>query len=270
MDILLKPFPVEESWEAFFRIAIGISVFIFLFLVVFEPFGISTIEHNKWFYCFGFALVGLIGMLVFEWLLDVIFQLKRIPEKYTFWKWILYMMGMIFIISLANFIFARLVFFGDINWQLFPAMIKGTVAIGIFPIIFLGGAALLGIERKYQVISEEINHYPQDDKINEENILSIFNIPVNRIRYVEALQNYVKIGHITDTGTFAERTERSTLKNIIDQVQNSSLLKCHRSFLVNKDAITKTTGNAQGLQLLMSDCDKVIPVSRSYVKQFRR
>ncbi|NNF33978.1 MAG: LytTR family transcriptional regulator [Saprospiraceae bacterium] len=268
-DFLNKPFPVEESKGAFFRLVGAISVFIFLFLGIFEPFGINTVEEGKWLICFGFGIVAFVTMVVFESILDMVFKLKRIPENYTFWKWIFYMTGMMLAISLTNFLFSRMVLFGSMDWELFPAMLKGTLAIGIFPIIFMGGVALLRTERKYQDISHQINSTnPKKHNIKDDG-LSIFNISVNDVLYIEALQNYIRIGHKTPDGTFAERTERSTLKGIIDQVEGSSVVRCHRSFLVNTEAIVSTSGNAQGLQLQLKGCDKKIPVSRSYVPAFR-
>jgi len=267
-DFLNKPFPVEESKAAFFRLVGAISLFIFLFLGIFEPFGINTVEEGKWMICFGFGVVAFLTMVAFEYLLDMVFKLKRKPEEYTFWKWILYMTGMMLAISLTNFLFSRSLF-GSMDWSLFPAMLKGTLAIGIFPLIFIGGAALLRTERKYQDISHQINSSPPKKHNIKDDHLSIFNISLNDVLYVEALQNYIRIGYKAPDGTFAERTERSTLKSIIDQIQGSSVVRCHRSFLVNTEAILSTSGNAQGLQLTLKGFNKIIPVSRSYVPAFR-
>jgi hypothetical protein len=268
IEILNKPFPVEESKGSFYRLIFFISLFIILFLGVFEPFGIHTLEENKWWICLGFGITAFVTMMAFEYLMDVLFKLKRVQEKYTFWKWILYMIGMMLAISLTNFLFSRSLF-GSMDWSLFPVMLRGTVAIGIFPVIFMGAVALVKTERKYQNISRQINEMPVSPHNTKDDDLNIFDISVNDVLYVEALQNYVRIGHITPEGTFAERTERATMKKIMDQVEGSSIVKCHRSFLVNTEAIIHTSGNAQGLQLKLNQCDKIIPVSRSFVPVFR-
>ncbi|KGE85150.1 MAG: hypothetical protein ACE362_13295 [Phaeodactylibacter xiamenensis] len=46
-QFLQKPFPETESWTKYFRNIAFISLFVALFLYVFEPFGISTIESGK-------------------------------------------------------------------------------------------------------------------------------------------------------------------------------------------------------------------------------
>ena len=99
--------------------------------------------------------------------------------------------------------------------------------------------------------------------------MNLFDIPVKQIKYIEALQNYVTIGFINREGQLQKQTERATLKSILATTKESSILRTHRSFLVNQQAIINTVGNSQGLLLTLSDCDKKIPVSRSYVPAFK-
>lgn len=70
-------------------------------------------------------------------------------------------------------------------------------------------------------------------------------------------------------GQFKKITERATIKNIEEATSGSPVVKSHRSFLVNVNDIINISGNAQGLLLELSDCDRSIPVSRSYVDLFR-
>lgn len=136
-------------------------------------------------------------------------------------------------------------------------MIRATYFIGIFPIVGLGVFALLKQERKYQHIADEINRaetYPTN--VKQANDPAIFDIPSGRIRYIEAMQNYIKIGHINSDGQLRERTERATLKSISNEGLGNAILRCHRSFLVNRESIISTSGNAQGLLLSLSDCEK--------------
>ncbi len=270
IQILKKPFPENESFASFLRLVAGISVFIASFLYIFSPHDMSNLESGKFLICLGFGLVAFVSMTLYELSITRLFRLKAKGENFTYAKWILNMIGMMFTISLANFLYIRLVYFGYINWEFFPNMIHGTFTIGILPIIIVGAYTLMRQERKYQNIAAEMNEKVKDKlpTLNT-NDLSVFDIPVNQIRYVEALQNYVKIGYLNDKNQLQEQTERATLKNISDQVQDSSILKCHRSYLVNQNAIVSSSGNAQGLLLSLSDCDKEIPVSRSYVATFR-
>lgn len=141
--------------------------------------------------------------------------------------------------------------------------------IGILPVTLLGAWLLSQQEKKYQGIANEINQTTPSQSNSSADGISIFDIPIHQIKYIEALQNYIKIGYLNDQNELKIQTERLTLKEVIGKTEGSPITKCHRSFLVNKEAIISISGNAQGLLLSLTDCDKTIPVSRSFVPQFR-
>lgn len=268
--ILNKPFPEQESRFGLVKITAIISLFVTFFLYIFQPFGISTLKSDKFLICLGFGGMTFIAAVIFEFIVGRVFKLKGKLENWTFGKWILYNLGVMLTISLANFLFARILLFGFIEWALLPQMVYGTFMIGIIPITVLGGLSLGLQERKYMNIAENINQ--QKSGIPGETLKdnrSLFGIPINHIKYVEALQNYVYIAHIDSEGQFKKTTERATLKHILKESSGSSIIKAHRSFLVNEGAIISITGNAQGLLLELSNSDRKIPVSRSYVSVFR-
>jgi len=271
IEFLKKPFPQEESRLDTLKIIIGISVFVTLFLYIFQPFDMSQMESGQFLICLCFGAMTFIASVIYEFGIIQVLNLKKDHSKFTFGKWIIYVIGIMLCISLANFLFVRLMFFDDIRWYLFHYTVRGTFAVGIFPVVVLGGLALLRQEKKYQGIADEMNrktttNAPAKHQVDQ----SMFDIPIHQIRYVEALQNYVKIGYINTEGQLTSQTERATLKRALDEVQGSFIVKCHRSFLVNQEAIISTAGNAQGLQLTLADCEKIIPVSRSYVAAFRK
>jgi len=269
--ILKKPFPEGENRFFYYKYLIVLSLFVAFFLYIFQPFGISTVESNKFLICLGFGSMTFLGASIYELSVGQLLKLISNGVNWTFGKWILNNLGIMLFISLANFLFIRLFHFGSIVWELFPPMLYGTFMVGIIPVVGLGAFILQRQEKKYQGIAEEINQKAAPNLgIQNEADLSIFDIPTFRIKYIEALQNYVKIGYINAAGKLKEQTERATLKAIMEEGKGSPITKCHRSFLVNKEAIISISGNAQGLLLTLSDCEKAIPVSRNYVADFRK
>lgn len=269
IEFLKKPYPEDEDRYAYFNYLLAISLFVAFFLFVFEPFGLSDLESHKLLICLGFGAMTFLGSVVYELTVGKLLSILGVRENWTFGKWLLNNLGIMFFISLANFLFVRLTLFGFIQWELFPVMLYGTLMIGLIPFTVLGGLSLLKQERKYQDIAQEINQKKTATSAPPSSEIGVFDIPVYQIKYVEALQNYIKIGYVDEEGKLQEQTERSTLKGVLELTEGSAIVKCHRSFLVNKDAVTSTAGNAQGLLLSLSDCDKVIPVSRSCVADFR-
>jgi len=265
---LHRPFPPTENWIDRIKLAIGISLFVTFFLFIFEPFGLSNIKEHKFWICLGFGATTLFASLFFEIIIVSILGLYEYPQSFTFGKWVLHAIGMILTISIANFMFEGWLQ-GNLNWRYFPQMIYATFAIGIFPTVVLGSLSMLRQERKYQEIASEIIVRKEEAKETSSEEKMIGDISVSSMRYIESYQNYIKIGYIDSESILKESMKRSTLKSLQSELEGTSIVKCHRSFLVNRSTIISVSGNAQGLLLTLSDCDKQIPVSRSFVSSFR-
>lgn len=263
-----KPFP-EESWSSYIKKLIVLSLFVAFFLYVFKPFGLDTLESDRLLICLGFGSMTLVGALTYELSIGQLLRLMGYHKNWIFGKWIVNTLATTLFISLANFIFARLILIGYIDWALFPTMLYSTVMIGILPVTILGAWLLSQQEKKYQSIASEIGQVNLSPTQSSNAGISVFDIPIPQIKYIEALQNYVKIAYLNDQRELKIQTERLTLKEVIAKTEGSSLTKCHRSFVVNKETIMSVSGNAQGLLLSLTNCDKTIPVSRSFVPQFR-
>ena len=59
-----------------------------------------------------------------------------------------------------------------------------------------------------------------------------------------------------------EITEFFNLKNIESQLDNTLVVRCHRSFMVNINAITHVEGNTNGYRLSIRDTEVTVPISR--------
>lgn len=268
-ELLNRPFPEEDSWAVYLWNILLISGFVAGFLYLFQPFGIHAIESHKLLICLGFGAMTFLASLLFDQLNSLIKRLRNSNRTFTFGHWIIQTIGLVFTISLANFFYARSLF-GTLRWEFLPSMIYSTFAIGIFPLFFMGALALIRAERKYQHVADTINQRPpRTNSTSYSAEEQLYSIPKGQIRYVEALQNYVKIGYVSAEGDLIEQTERATLKSVLALVGKGPIVRCHRSYLVNQEAITSTAGNAQGLLLSLRDCEKKIPVSRSYVSIFK-
>lgn len=80
--------------------------------------------------------------------------------------------------------------------------------------------------------------------------------------YIESSHNYSTVFWKTDNG-LEKKILRVYLKNIETQLNNSFIVRCHRSYIVNINAITHVTGNTNGYKLSLEGTDVTIPVSRA-------
>ena len=84
--------------------------------------------------------------------------------------------------------------------------------------------------------------------------------------YIEADDNYATLHWRSDKG-LEKKMLRVNLKSIETQLNNTYIIRCHRSFMVNINAITHVRGNTNGYKLDLRDTDLTIPVSRSKGKE---
>ena len=84
--------------------------------------------------------------------------------------------------------------------------------------------------------------------------------------FVEADDNYSTVVWKNGHGV-QKKLLRANLKNIESQMDPSLAIRCHRSYLVNINAISNITGNTNGYKLQILDTEFFIPVSRPKGKE---
>lgn len=84
--------------------------------------------------------------------------------------------------------------------------------------------------------------------------------------FIEADDNYSTIVWKNGQG-IQKKLLRANLKSIEGQINNSFAIRCHRSYIVNVNAISNITGNTNGYKLQILDTDVFIPVSRPKGKE---
>ena len=56
------------------------------------------------------------------------------------------------------------------------------------------------------------------------------------------------------------------MKSLEENLKNHpAFLRVHRSYIVNKNKIAKSTGNVQGISLFFENTDETVPVSRKFI-----
>ena len=82
--------------------------------------------------------------------------------------------------------------------------------------------------------------------------------------YLESADNYVCIWYM-NKGALTKFMLRNSLKHIEDQLADTHLLRCHRSYMVNFDLVKVVRRDKEGLFLeLDNDHAPDIPISKTY------
>jgi DNA-binding LytR/AlgR family response regulator len=272
--ILEKPYPLTESTAARWRMCIGFSVFVFLFLYGFQPFGLDETHINLPALTAGYALVCFVLMVVLNILLVPLLPGLFRENSWTTGRQIFWTLVNIACIGLGNAIFTQLAFEHAVQFHDLIRFEIYTLSIGLFPVAASAVLNQIRLERRYRLASEQLNQSLHPEKsINAKDDIVItlssdtqgefLQLAAEQLMYVQAADNYAEAVY-SEAGQVQKMLLRTTLKRVEAELAgHSQFWRCHKSFLVNKQLVVHTSGNAQGYKLHLLETGMAIPVSRS-------
>jgi len=276
-EYLQQPYPLfENRW----RIIVSISLFIALFILVFQPFGISnyTGEYKHLFES-GYGVVTLIVLIIDLFVFPLFLEEWFISQKWTVLKQMIWQFWILFSIGLGNFLYSSIFLQFTNGFHAFLIYQFYTLVVGILPILILTILHQNSLLSENLKLANEMNgnltgfnvlHVPDEKvRISAENNKDKIEINQSDFIYIGSTGNYIQVFYLVKN-ELKSVLLRNTLKQIEEQVKDCpAIIKCHRAFLVNKDKILRVKGNSQGLRLVLKDTSDEIPVSRNYSKSLR-
>ncbi|MBC8193106.1 MAG: LytTR family transcriptional regulator [Candidatus Marinimicrobia bacterium] len=269
-----RPYPLVSRFRDQLLISISFGLFIFLFLRFFQPFGLGNMDVNKSLYVLGFGLITTLVMLANYTLTPRIIPGFFDADRWTVGKDILYGLWIIISIALFNY-----VYHGKVGGQSFePSAILSfiiiTASVGAFPLTIMVFINELYLNDRHQKNASKITQQiesgilahqfetKQKKLIIGDSESDAMELEVEELIFVQASDNYVHV-HYLENEKIATRLVRTTMKNIETQLSEfPDMKRCHRSYMVNRQKISKITGNARAYSIHFSMCDDRIPVSR--------
>lgn len=241
------------------------------FLLAFQPFGVNNYDPSQ-----KINIQLLIGIGVFtavNILLMTLYEFGLVPAiwRRSTRKTLAFRLLLLWLIlGTSTFLtYNWLGNFHDWYWLSYLGFIRD---IGMMLIIPVTGILLYFNQRQAQQQVEYLLQQSPKALLSEQIICLLaengkdqFCIQQEHLLLLEAQDNYVAIFHL-DQGQVKKVLIRSSLKKLEEQIKETSLLRCHRSYIVNTIHIQKVKGNAHQLQLSIEYFPQKIPVSRSYVQ----
>ena len=282
-SFLNAPFPVNASYKVAFWRALGVSFFVSLFLVFFQPFGLSLIEGKyRLLIIASFGLPSFPVILISSIIAVYVFRRYDWEKHWKIWHEILLTMSIPLLIGLANYGNGCLVLDWQFSWKHLLLMEFETMLVGYFPIVGAISMNWMFMLRKHQklatlfdlrVTNSPSTKAPDDREIilEGENKQETVHLNANELLFIKAEGNYVDVVTMNQEGRSGNHLLRNSLRAIETQLNpwNASIVRCHRSYLVNCNRINQVKGNAQGLILTFDFAGQEVPVSRKYVSCFR-
>jgi len=257
------------------------GMMIFLVLMLFHPFGLNQIIGSKKYLIeFGFGFITFAIMTINSKFLPKLFPAIFCEENWTIYKEILFTLFSITIISIANVIYLYMIGFIRLSVPFIVLSIFYTLLVAVFPVFLLTILKYNKILRTNLKDADEIN-FAIDESEKSQLSDDIFNfqglsendkitIPSDTILYIQSQRNYLQFFYTKD-GKCKSKLIRATMKELEESTNSfEHLQRCHRSFIVNINCISKIDGDSLGYNLHLDNCENQIPVSRSYTKIFKQ
>lgn len=281
LKILQQPYPFGEKSNIRLLIqSIGEGTFIALFLIFFQPFGVSEWQDpNKNLYLAGYGLITALCGIILRFSVFKTFPKYHSEATWNVGKEILSIMMLILMIAAGNVVYSNLIFNLENGISSFFWMLLAVMIIGIFPATF--GVMLNYIVqlKKYNqpiIVHHQTPEITLAEKVSEnkvqnsallkliaENDKDSIELSTESLYFIESSDNYSTI-YYEKQGKLQKELLRSSLTRLESQIPSENIVRCHRSFIVNLDKVEKVTGNAQGYKLHLEALELLVPVARKY------
>ena len=281
LRILIQKYPAPIPVLKNLIIAVLTGVFIALFLLYFEPFNFHlNTDGKKVFHMFFFGCITTFVLLLFLYVFPLLLPNLFSDKNWKLGYQVIFYMLILIVIAIFISIYSNYVNSIPFGLDSYWLILSRTFVLGILPITFITffdyylkvkfnldlASNILKNKKEFLKDSKEVTHQILTDLKNE-----TFSFSENDFIYAIADGNYTDISYL-DENTLKKVTYRVTLLSLETQLKEaSSIVRCHRSYMVNLKKVKNISGNAQGLRLELINQSEIIPVSRKYipiVKQF--
>lgn len=275
MDILKQKIPSYIYEKAnIVRLIILTALFALIFINIYKPFSSSQwydISELK-FFAFS-SLIILTGVLVVV-ISRIIMYYWGKKHDITIGSYAAWILLEIFFMSLFYTIYTMTVNPDRIFLDAFRESSINTSLVLLLPY------AALHLYFAYQAKEAELRRLEEEktDAVSKQNVYSFYDekqelrLSVRRdhLLYIESADNYVIIWYM-NKGHLTKFMLRNSLKAIEESMINTSVLRCHRSYMVNFDEVKVIRRQKDGIFMEFGiDGVPDIPISKSYSEKVTR
>lgn len=253
------------------RLVAFTSIFALVFINIYKPFGSSNWYDVSAFMFFVYSLLltltGVLVVIISR--LVMYFYAKKYDISY--WQYAFWVFLEILFMSLFYTLYTLFVSEDRDIVEVFKTCIINTSLVLLLPYISLwfyfgwkeSTVKLAKLSKEESSDTTSLGNIPfYDEK-------GVFRISINKddLLYIESCDNYVVI-YYTGNNIIKKYLLRNRLKTIEDELSNTNIIRCHRTYLVNLEKAKVIRKESDGLYIELDTKDaKEIPVSKSYQKK---
>lgn len=250
-----KKYPFDPALKSHIFLAIGLVLWIFVFLYFTEPLDVSALSSaEKPLFLIGYGLIGGLSYLIFLPVQYLLFNQNK--QNWYFKSELLFLFFFCFCsISIARIYYLKVIMANDRNPYELGYMLKSIylpAVSTILPIIILGRFGF-GKYRNKRIEAQKI-------EIKGEGNYEGLRLFLNEVVCIQSSDNYIEVFYLS-----GNEIKKSLIRNKLSVVADEfpELLRTHRSFLINPFHFVQwKTENSKLFTLLTHHIE--VPVSRTY------
>lgn len=266
---------LREKYQLIYTVTFA-AFFSIVFLLLSLPF-----SHNSWMALgnskfFAFTVLFATGSLTFVAMSRFLMYKTRKVLKMTYLGYIAWCVAEVIVICLAySFITVPIT---GIGWDQFPETLGNALLYGVISLIIPD--ILAGMYFALQDKNQTIRLMNYGNVVLDENVLpsrlekiTLFDnsgnlklvVSASSLYYLESDDNYIIVRYTDSRGDLKRYMIRSKMKTVEESFRGSSLVRCHRKYIVNMDKVKVLRKEKDGYELdLDNDTIPPIPVSKTY------
>ena len=254
-----------------------VSIFAVAFINIFQPFGSDKwIDNDKItttiYFLWSIVLV-IIGMIVVAISRVIMYNFSRKPNhNITVLKYIGWVFIELLLLS-GSFTILALIVKGNLNlttndpMEIYVNAIKNTVCILFIPyIICILYFSYQNNKLKLRELMGENIGFKSSNLISIRDSRGVLQLSVAKenLLYIESADNYICIWY-QKNDMLKKHLMRITMKEISEQLADTNIVRCHRSYMINLDLVKVMRREKENLFLELGVPGvKEIPISKTY------
>ena len=249
------------------------ALFSVVFLLVSLPF-----SNNAWFrlgssYFFPFTALFAMGSLAILILSKIVMCRTRKSLPLTYWQYSFWCIAEIILIAVLYTVFTVTIAQPEDQGAVaifLHAFVYSFVCLGVPYIISAMFFTIMDQNRTIRlmhmkdVVTDEVSDSEKFTLFDNNGVLKL-SVSSDNLYYVESDDNYIKVWYTEASGTLKTYMLRCRLKTVEESFAASSLIRCHRKFIVNMKKVKVLQKTPTGYSLALDREDiPPIPVTKTY------
>ncbi|MBN1598715.1 MAG: response regulator transcription factor [Bacteroidales bacterium] len=264
------------------RLILFTAAFALVFINIYSPFELTTwlksiplllkMENFELLVLVYSSVIILTGVLVVVISRIIMFQVTRFRGRLTLCQYLLWIL--VEVISMASFyvVYEKLFLYDPRSfYDAFKVSIQNTALVLLLP-YSISWLYFSWIDKNIQLkkftsISDSLTDSKEMIVFHDEKGTMRISMKTNDLLYLQAADNYVTIVY-NQQNKQSKYMLRSSLKIISEQIKEHSLVRCHRSYMVNFEKVKIIRREKDGLKLeLETETPTILPVSKTYLEE---